>query len=84
MPSSSCWRQMKSRSLKLDLRSRNALRPMAGRGDSRIFQVQRMFPGKVIERESAFREKILGLLEVSRLQGRGFCRRLNDEAGYNR
>jgi hypothetical protein len=43
-----------------------------------------MFPGKVIERESAFREKILGLLEVSRLQGRGFCRRLNDEAGYNR
>jgi hypothetical protein len=46
----------KSRSLKLDLRSRNALRPMAGRGDSRIFQAQRMFPGKVIERGAAFRK----------------------------
>jgi hypothetical protein len=42
-----------------------------------------MFPGKVIERESAFREKILGLLEVSGMPGRGFCRRLNEEAGYN-
>jgi hypothetical protein len=38
------------RSLKLDLWSRNALRPMAGRGDSRIFQAQRMFPSEVIER----------------------------------
>jgi hypothetical protein len=38
---------------------------------------------RVAEKESAFREKILELLGLSRLLGRGFCRRLNEEMAYN-
>jgi len=40
-----------------------------------------MFSGKVIERGTAFRKKILGLLQISRLQGRGFLRRVKKERG---
>ena len=39
---------------------------------------------RVAKKGSTFGERILGLLEVSRLPGRGFSRRLSGEAGYNR